>query len=34
MSVDASWQNYYQQIGFQNHLCLYLYDIDAVLKEE
>ena len=34
MSLDASWQNCYQQIRYQDYPCLYLYGIDAVPIEE
>jgi len=34
MPLDASRQNRYQQIGYQNNPCLYLYGVDAVPIEE
>ena len=30
MPPDASRQNRYQQIGYQNNPCLYLYGVDAL----
>ena len=34
MPLDASCENRYQQIGYQNNPCLYLYGFDAVPIEE
>ena len=34
MPLDASCENRYQQIGYQNNPCLYLYGVDAVPIEE
>ena len=34
MPLDASRENRYQQIGYQNTPCLYLYGVDAVRKND